>query len=73
MNKEELLIQVAVSIHQSTEQAENTMSALMYVFNKLQKKSYSYETVCKMILEAVEKDETDDPDVQFIANWLKSA
>jgi hypothetical protein len=72
MNKEELLVQVAFSIHQSREQAEDTINAIRFVFNKLHKKSYSYETICKMILEAAEEDESGNPDVQFIGNWLKS-
>jgi hypothetical protein len=74
MNLEYLFTRVASAIHQSPDQTEIMLDGFMYVFNNLHKNGYSYGMVCKMVMEAVEVEnkKMDDPDIQFVANWLRS-
>jgi hypothetical protein len=73
MSQEDLTTRVAKATQQTIEQVEITINAISYVFNRLKQRGYSYETVCKMMLEAVDNPQSEDEDIRFIANWLKSA
>jgi hypothetical protein len=73
MIRSDLITQVAEAIKQTPEQAEDTINSLLYIFNKLKKKSYSFDDVCNLIVEAANEPDITNPDVQYIVDWLRAS
>ena len=51
--------------------AQATIAALQAAF-EITGKSHSFDKTAKIVFEAIKRPDTDDPDVCYAADWLKS-
>jgi hypothetical protein len=65
------LDRAAVALNMSITRANMTIAALRGAF-EINGKKYSYDGTAKMVIEAIKRPDSGDPDVRYAANWLKA-
>ena len=65
------LDRAAVALNMSIARADVTISSLQASF-EINGKMYSYDETAKIVVEAIKRPNSDDPDVRYAAEWLKS-
>jgi len=62
---------IGKGLNMSVEQADVTIVALQAAF-EINGKAYSFDKTAKIAARAIKNPDTNDPDVRYAADWLKS-
>ena len=66
-----VLDRTATALRTSPAQAQVTVAALQAAF-ETNGKTYSFDTTARIVFDALKHPESNDPDVLYAADWLKS-